>query len=853
MLVEADWGTTCTGGCICKWADGKKVADCTNKGFTTIPEGLSPEIQVLELRGNTLDVLVEEAFSSVGLVNLQRIHLRNCSIRTVHKNAFAGLSIMIEVDLSFNLLQRIHPDTFTGNDKLRLLILNGNPLEKLEAHQFPSLGHLRTLELMNCGLQMVDKKAFIHLSVLETLKLSDNHFTTLKPEVLLPLNKLKSVDLQGNPWMCDCHLLGLRDYLSEANLNSTLTLCKDPQHLVGKSWSRLAKEDFACKPKIHVLNSSIEGKPGYDVTFSCLISGTPLPNIWWVLQNKNEVTKSQTTKNDHFSISEAPAETRFPTTAFSVPRPHVSSNDLSGDFASAIWSNLTLRAITDQDRGEYRCVASNKGGKVEGNILLSPPAAPVIVLIPENVETPYTIIVIVAAVVAVLLLFGLLTLTVCLCRRHKKRVAAVRRARNGNGIKSSGNGSAIGVGKDGEQEKSLLDIEMDNYSQTISKNDGYQVVSQAESRVQHPPQMQSHPQQLQGRVRGSLTYIPGEKFDERVPESGRLLFANGATLATGSLMRDAAGSPILLDGCFYPDLLDIPHRGRGGGSPSTMSASSAVPDASRYTMPLNAAHLVGHPNYATVGSDYRVVPVALPIHPPLQFTDSLGSSDSKAVMVPTGPRPGYVTLPRRPKPRMPSWSSTPSSSPAPPQQQPIYDTIGPRITADGSSSSALSLNKIAGLTPATGSPTSRPNCNTLGRVHKISLPAYYVPIEEVDIPQSSSPMPNRSGRSSTLPLSTPNIVEAGNQENNRSCNEPVLPYFASPRPLQIATLRSRRRRSCLLSSTSGLLDVGIAFAARRREAAGLAVTTTIRKLSVLLVPCEGRSLQRLLQSRLRSD
>lgn len=58
------------------------------------------------------------------------------------------------------------------------------------------------------------------------------------------------------------------------------------------------------------------------------------------------------------------------------------------------------------------------------------------------------------------------------------------------------------------------------------------------------------------------------------------------------------------------------------------------------------------------------------------------------------PRQGYVTIPRRP--RIPSWSSAPTPSLlddplSPILAEPIYDNLGPRTTADGSS--VLSLNK----------------------------------------------------------------------------------------------------------------------------------------------------------------
>ena len=746
--VAADWTATCSHGCNCKWADGKKVAECISAGFTTIPENLSSEIQVLDLRGNAIDTLMSRAFSSAGLINLQRIYLRNCSLRQVHKDAFQDLNIMIEVDLSYNQLTRLVPETFGSNEspsKLRFLYLNGNPLHKLEAHQFPPLPHLRTLELMNCNLESLDKKAFMHLSALETLKLSDNRLTNLKPEVFLPLGKLKSLNLEGNPWLCDCRLLALRDYLSEANLNSSRTLCAGPAKLVKQSWSRLAKEDFACQPVVHLIETAIEGRPGFDATFSCRVTGSPPPTITWILQNRQVVNASMaTSQSDHFTISQGTAPPPLPA---SHPPGHVVPHE---EADRIVWSNLTLRRIGDQDAGEYRCAAENKGGRVEANVTLLTPPSPVIVVMEEETGVPYTVVIGVAAVVALLLLLSLLLLTVCLCRRHKKRsrrASAANVKQNGTHHKNSnGTNGSIPGGRDPDQEKSLLEMELDvreSVGQKVCaiKSDGtggYEPVSQSDVDSSGMMTMMT-----MGRVRGSITYIPGEKFDERVPDPAvsRLLMANGAPATGIHQMRDlSTGSPIqLTDGSFYPDLLDIPHRARGGGSPSGSGMSalsgSTVPDTSRLVMPLNPAHLAGHPSYHT-SSDYRIVPATmqpLAIHPPLQFTDSNSTSSGAVMVMPAGARPGYVTLPRRPRPRMPSWSSnTPvAASPAPSVDralQPIYDTIGPRITADGSSSSALSLNKIAGLTPdqRVASPTQsltghgRPLSTTLDRVHKVT-------------------------------------------------------------------------------------------------------------------------------------
>jgi len=88
---------------------------------------------------------------------------------------------------------------------------------------------------------------------------------------------------------------------------------------------------------------------------------------------------------------------------------------------------------------------------------------------------------------------------------------------------------------------------------------------------------------------------------------------------------------------------------------------------------------------------------------------SLGPSSSSSPLAPVLPRHGYVTIPRRP--RAPSWSSGPPTSPTD-VFEPVYDNLGVRTTADGSSK--LSLNKSP--EPAT-SMRGRPLPGTPGGSH----------------------------------------------------------------------------------------------------------------------------------------
>lgn len=99
-------------------------------------------------------------------------------------------------------------------------------------------------------------------------------------------------------------------------------------------------------------------------------------------------------------------------------------------------------------------------------------------------------------------------------------------------------------------------------------------------------------------------------------------------------------------------------------------------------------------------------------------------------------RQGYVTIPRRP--RVPSWSSapTPTIEEALTKAEPVYDNLGPRTTADGSS--VLSLTrKVAESSPGMRTrplpPAPLYSSHTLP--HKSKLNHVYLAIRENEEPQ----------------------------------------------------------------------------------------------------------------------
>ena len=61
--------------CSCKWSGGKKLADCSNKGFTTIPQSISSEVQVRRETRQDQEIILKT--KSIHKTQSERIQLVN--------------------------------------------------------------------------------------------------------------------------------------------------------------------------------------------------------------------------------------------------------------------------------------------------------------------------------------------------------------------------------------------------------------------------------------------------------------------------------------------------------------------------------------------------------------------------------------------------------------------------------------------------------------------------------------------------------------------------------------------------------------------------------------------------------
>lgn len=673
-LASADFATNCPQECKCLWASGSKQADCSNSQLENVPRNLSSEIQNLDLTGNELYEITRFAFQDVGLINLKKLVLKECKLLTIQRNGLSGLAIMIELDLSNNDLKSLHADTFRETVKIRWILLNDNHLEKLEDGLFNNLQFLQKVDLSNNRIFQIGLKTFMNVPKLNILRLDSNKLEHLKIDTLSALTSLSNLDVHDNPWRCDCYLQPFRNWVISKNFYTSPITCVEPPKVYGKQWKELDSSDFACKPSIVYPSASTTLRTSdNNITLSCQVNGNPLPEVNWVLN-------AQIIDGNY----KYQGELKY----------YITQNNME----NSKWVNLTIIDVATTDNGEYLCVAKNPGGVEERSLTLAVIHNTPGIEVPPGMDNNMMPVLIGLSCTAAIVLIILVILCYCCCRRRgseKKKADAS----NGEALIE---GSVIP-----EMEKSLITA--------------VNPVTKPPRRYDAPPSITSGGTEMSEL---NKTLLDNDSvFAHNEDEKRSLDFEQPSKRSHDALNVEYGRN----DGRAYPpDLLSFPPRA-AQISPAASNAST-VPDTTRLPMQINPVSPIHSPIYGMTNQNlFRTLPYSrsqspftAPITPPV-----------------VTPRQGYVTIPRRP--RVPSWSSTASTQilPSSEAQEPLYDNLGLRTTADGSS--VLSLNK-AGLEAQLSPMRNRPLPAT-PQVYPTPHPIFYAPIEEQE--PAPSPVPSQ--------------------------------------------------------------------------------------------------------------
>ncbi|XP_074251621.1 extracellular matrix protein 2 isoform X3 [Saimiri boliviensis] len=152
-----------------------RTISCINAMLTQIPPLTAPQIKSLELAGNSIASIPDEAFN--GLPNLERLDLSKNNITSsgIGSKAFKLLKKLMRLNMDGNNLVQIPSELPSTLEELKI---NENNLQAIDEESLSDLNQLVTLELEGNNLSEanVNPLAFKPLKSLSYLRLGKNKF-----------------------------------------------------------------------------------------------------------------------------------------------------------------------------------------------------------------------------------------------------------------------------------------------------------------------------------------------------------------------------------------------------------------------------------------------------------------------------------------------------------------------------------------------------------------------------------------------------------------------------------------------------------------------------------------------------
>uniref|UniRef100_A0A8C4IUE2 Slit homolog 2 (Drosophila) n=1 Tax=Dicentrarchus labrax TaxID=13489 RepID=A0A8C4IUE2_DICLA len=256
----------CPESCTCS----NNIVDCRGKGLTEIPTNLPETITEIRLEQNAIKVIPAGAFSPYK--KLRRIDLSNNQISELASDAFQGLRSLNSLVLYGNKITEISKGLFEGLFSLQLLLLNANKIACLRVDAFQDLHNLNLLSLYDNKLQTIAKGTFSSLRAIQTLHLAQN------------------------PFICDCHLKWLADYLQDNPIETSGARCTSPRRLANKRIGQIKSKKFRCSGT-EDYRSKLGGDCFADLACpeKCRCEGTTVDFTLYLRLNNNEFTVLEAT------------------------------------------------------------------------------------------------------------------------------------------------------------------------------------------------------------------------------------------------------------------------------------------------------------------------------------------------------------------------------------------------------------------------------------------------------------------------------------------------------------------------------------------------------------------------------
>lgn len=257
------------------------------------PMNLPKNVRILHLQENNIQTISRAALAQ--LLKLEELHLDDNSISTVgvedgafreavslkllflSKNHLSSVPVGLPVDLQElrvdeNRIAIISDMAFQNLTSLERLIVDGNlltnkgiadgtfsQLSKLKEFSIvrnsltyppPELPgtNLLKLSLQDNQISHIPLSAFANLHQLEKLDISNNQLRMLSKGVFDNLRNLKQLTARNNPWLCDCSIKWVTEWLKfiPSSINVRGFMCQAPEQVRGMAVRELNMNMLSC-------------------------------------------------------------------------------------------------------------------------------------------------------------------------------------------------------------------------------------------------------------------------------------------------------------------------------------------------------------------------------------------------------------------------------------------------------------------------------------------------------------------------------------------------------------------------------------------------------------------------------
>lgn len=279
----------------------KAVCDSDTSQLTIIPQDLPDTLISLRVTQQSIHHLADGVLHE--LIFLEELHIDSCGLRTVDPNVFKGLNRLRILSLRNNSLKlddnALQSNAFHHLTALEVLDISENPLGRIPSDFFiPSLG--KTLLELRVGHTKGDVQLDFDVQTFQTLinlKILDLSFTGLESlhsefrSVLAKMEKLRELQLGGNPWHCDCTLRWMREwylsdtlpsmqlsYIQQTSFGTISTIsaaCKSPYPVQGRlifippGRGAIEPDEFICKQWIDTKRTLVGAVVGGNLSLTC--------------------------------------------------------------------------------------------------------------------------------------------------------------------------------------------------------------------------------------------------------------------------------------------------------------------------------------------------------------------------------------------------------------------------------------------------------------------------------------------------------------------------------------------------------------------------------------------------------